>query len=104
MVAVKAHEADRLLAAPPDAMRLFLVYGSDQGAITERGGSWSGIAVKRGGGDVTTRSAPTSCPRDPGRVADEVHSASLFGGEPVVALRVTDGRHNVIGALQSVLC
>ena len=40
---------------------------------------------------------------DPGRIADEAFSASLFGGEPVIALRVLDGRHNVMGALQPVL-
>jgi DNA polymerase-3 subunit delta len=30
-------------------------------------------------------------------------SASLFGGEPVISVRVLDGRHNVIGAIQEVL-
>jgi DNA polymerase-3 subunit delta len=103
MVAVKAHEADRLLAAPPEAMRLFLVYGSDQGAITERARHLESVALHRGGGESVTRFASDEISVDPGRIVDEVYSASLFGGEPVVSLRVTDGRHNVIGALAPVL-
>ena len=103
MVAVKAHEADRFLAAPADALRLFLVYGTDQGAITERARHLERLALMRGGGEAVTRIGSDALSADPGRVADEVQSASLFGGEPVVTLRVTDGRHNVIGALESVL-
>lgn len=38
-----------------------------------------------------------------GAISDEARSASLFGGEPVISLRVTDGRHNVIGALRDLL-
>jgi DNA polymerase-3 subunit delta len=103
MVAVKAHEADRFLAAPPDALRLFLVYGSDQGAITERARRLESLALQRGGADTVMRIASDELSAYPGRVADEMQSDSLFGGEPVVTLRVTDGRHNVIGALQPVL-
>lgn len=103
MVAVKAHEADRFLASPPDAIRLFLVYGSDQGAITERARHLEKLALARGLGESVTRVGSDELSSDPGRIADEVFSASLFGGEPVVTLRVTDGRHNVIGSLQPVL-
>jgi DNA polymerase-3 subunit delta len=103
MVAVKAHEADRFLAAPPETLRLFLVYGSDQGAITERARHLEQLALHRGGGDSVTRIGSDELSASPGRIADEVQSASLFGGEPVVTLRVSDGRHNVIGALQPVL-
>ena len=103
MVAVKAHEADRFLAAPPENLRLFLVYGSDQGAITERARHLERLGLSRGGGDSVTRLASDEIAADPGRIADEAYSASLFGGEPVLALRVIDGRHNVIGALQPLL-
>ena len=85
------------------AIRLFLVYGSDAGAITERARTLERVALKRGGGDRCCASAPTSFPSNPGRIADEAYSASLFGGEPVIALRVLDGRHNVIGALAAAL-
>jgi DNA polymerase-3 subunit delta len=103
MVAVKAHEADSFLARPPEAIRLFLVYGSDQGAVTERARHLEQLALGRGGSDSVTRINSDELSSNPGRVADEVHSASLFGGEPVVTLRVTDGRLNVIGSVQSVI-
>jgi DNA polymerase-3 subunit delta len=60
------------------------------------------VAVLRGGGGVS-RFGSDEISRDPSRVSDEVFSAQLFGGEPVIAIRVLDGRHNVIGALQPVL-
>ena len=88
----------RFLAAPPEGIRLFLVYGSDPGAITERARQLEQIALKRGGGDAVLRFGSDELSADPGRIADEAYSASLFGGEPVIALRVLDGRHNVIGA------
>ncbi len=103
MVAVKAHEADRFLASPPEAIRLFLVYGSDQGAITERARHVERLALTRGGGESVTRIGSDELSSNPGCIADEVYSASLFGGEPVVTLRVTDGRHNVMGSLQPIV-
>ncbi len=100
MAAVRAHDADRYLASPPEGVRLFLVYGSDAGAITERARHVERVALKRGGGDQVLRIGSDELSSDPGRVVDEALSASLFGGEPVIALRVLDGRHNVIGSLQ----
>jgi DNA polymerase-3 subunit delta len=103
MVALKAHDADRTLAAPPDGIRLFLVYGNDPGGITERARLVERIALQRGRGDAVLRFGSDEISADPGRIADEAFSASLFGGEPVISLRVIDGRHNVIGALQPLL-
>lgn len=100
MVALKAHEANRFLKSPPESVRMFLVYGSDSGAITERARSLEQLALKRGRGEAVLRIGSDELSIEPGRVADEANSASLFGGEPVIALRVLDGRHNVIGALQ----
>jgi DNA polymerase-3 subunit delta len=102
MVAVKAHEADRYLASPPASVRMFLLYGSDPGAITERARLLERIALQRGGGDTVFRLGSDEIASDPGRIADEAYGASLFGGEPVIAVRVFDARHNVIGALQTL--
>ncbi len=100
MVAVKAHEADRYAASPPERIRLFLVYGNDSGAVTERARKLEQLALTRGAGESVLRFGSDELSSNPGRVVDEATSASLFGGEPVIALRVLDGRHNVIGALQ----
>ena len=103
MAALKAHEVDRFLAKPPENIRLFLIYGSDSGAITERARALEQLALKRGRGETVLRVGSDELSAEPGRLADEANSASLFGGEPVISLRVLDGRHNVIGALQPVL-
>jgi len=102
MVAVRPQEAERFAAAPPPGLRLFLVYGSDPGGVTERARALERVALQRGGGDAPIRIGSDELGGRPGGVAEELNSASLFGGEPVVALRVLDGRHNVMGAVQPV--
>src|SRR3954462_10768662 len=103
MVAVKAHEVERFLKKPAEGVRLFLLYGSDSGAITERARALEQFALRHGKGEAVLRVGSDELSAEPGRVADEANSASLFGGEAVISLRVLDGRHNVIGALQSLL-
>ena len=103
MVALKGNDAEAFLAAPTAGVRLFLVHGSDQGAITERARQLEKIALTRGRGEFVLRLGSDELAADPWRVADEAFSASLFGGEPVISLRILDGRHNVIGALQPLL-
>jgi DNA polymerase-3 subunit delta len=103
MVTLKVERAEAFVAAPPEGVRLFLVYGSDQGAITERVRLLEQHALRRGRGDSVLRIGSDELSADPGRIVDEARSASLFGGEPVVALRVLDGRHNVIGAVTPLI-
>ncbi len=102
MATVRSHDADRYLASPPGGMRLFLIHGTDAGAITERARVVERIALMRGGGDEVLRIGSDELSSNPGRIVDEAYAASLFGGEPVIALRVLDGRHNVIGALEQL--
>jgi len=102
MVAVRSHDADRYVASPPESIRLFLVHGSDSGAITERSRHLERMALQRGGGDEVMRIGSDELSSDPGRVVDEAYAASLFGGEPVISLRILDGRHNVIGAVEQL--
>jgi DNA polymerase-3 subunit delta len=80
-------------------MRLFLVYGDDAGGVTERARALERMALQRGGGDEVLRLGSDELSADPGKVLDEAYAASLFGGEPVISLRVLDGRHNVAGAV-----
>jgi DNA polymerase-3 subunit delta len=103
MVAVSKRDAEACVAAPPEGIRLFLVYGSDAGAITERARRLERAALQRGRGETVLRFGSDEISADPGRITDEAYAASLFGGEPVISLRVLDGRHNVIGALQPLI-
>ena len=103
MAVIKDDSADRFVASPPDGIRLFLVHGPDAGGVTERARALERVALSRGRGDVVQRFASDMISSEPGRIAEEAYSASLFGGEPVVALRITDGRHNAIGAVKPLL-
>ena len=102
MVAVRG-DADRYLAGPPEGIRSFLIHGSDTGAITERARLVERVALQRGGADVVLRFASDIIAENPGLIIDEARAGSLFGGEPVISLRVLDGRHNVLGALHDLL-
>lgn len=103
MVAVRPADAERVLASPPAECRVFLIYGSDSGAVTERARTVEAVALKRGGGDRVLRLASDELSASPGIIAEECYGASLFGGEPVVSLRILDGRHAVLPALQPLL-
>lgn len=103
MVAINRANAEAFVADPPSGLRLFLLYGSDAGAITERARRIEAIALKRGGGDVALRLGSDELSGSPGRIADEAYATSMFGGEPVISLRILDGRHNVAGAVAPLL-
>lgn len=103
MVAVRPADAERILASPPAEYRVFLAFGSDSGAVTERARMVERVALKRGGGDRVLRLASDELSASPGIIADECFGGSLFGGEPVVSLRVLDGRHAVLPAIEPVL-
>jgi DNA polymerase-3 subunit delta len=103
MASVDSRSADSFVGSPPDGVRLFLFHGSDAGAVTERARRVERIALERGRGDTVLRFGSDEISSDPGRIVDEAYAASLFGGEPVIALRVLDGRHNVLGAVEPLL-
>jgi DNA polymerase-3 subunit delta len=99
MTSVRAADGDAYVANPPKGVRLFLLHGNDPGGITERARQLERMALMRGGGDRVLRLGSDELSADPGKVLDEAYSASLFGGEPVISLRVLDGRHNVEDAV-----
>jgi len=104
MVAVRGPDAERFVADPPSALRLFLVYGPDQGSAAERARRLEKVAEKRARGGVrAVHLAAEEVASDPLRLADEIFGPSLFGGEPLVRLRVFDLRHNILPALQPLL-
>ena len=104
MVAIKAAGVARFVADPPKNMRLFLVFGRDTGAVTERARQLEALARNRdpAGGSVV-RYSSDEVAGNPGLLSDEINAASLFGGEPVITLRIADGRHNVMAGLAPLL-
>lgn len=102
MVAVKAHEADRALAALDASIRLVLFYGPDHGLVAERAAALAARSVsdpgdpfqmvRLDGGDVAG---------DPLRLADEANTIGLFGGKRVI--RVSATSRPLTAALEPVL-
>ncbi|MBZ8135063.1 DNA polymerase III subunit delta [Afifella sp. IM 167] len=101
MVAVRAGGVSAFVAAPPESIRLFLVYGPDQGAVTERAETLASVLSSRHAGGVTlVRIGSDELSGDPGRISDEANADLLFGGPPLIRLKVVDGRHNVANAVR----
>jgi DNA polymerase-3 subunit delta len=104
MVAIKAAGVASFIADPPRNIRLFLVFGRDAGAVTERARQLAALASSRDpAGGLELHYGSEEVAGNPGLLCDEINAASLFGGEPVITLRITDGRHNVMAGLAPLL-
>lgn len=87
MAAIKAHEADRVLAKPDPRISIFLLYGPDHGLIGER-------AEHISKSTVSDTSDPFQLVRldgallnaDPLRLVDEANTIGLFGGRRTIWL------------------
>jgi DNA polymerase-3 subunit delta len=100
MTALRAAEADRVLARPESAPRVILLYGPDPGGVTERAVL---VTEKLVGADpfAVVRLDADEMGSEPGRLADEVFGGSLFAGRRVVRLRA--GSRNVAPAVAPIL-
>jgi DNA polymerase-3 subunit delta len=102
MVAVKSRDAERFVAAPPEAVFLFLVFGADAGMVRERA---LAIVGKR----VDDRRDPfqfvemsgDAVSADPLALLDEANTTPLFGGRR--AILVETGAKSVIPAITSLI-
>src|SRR5690606_30017510 len=90
MATIKAHEADRTLARPDPAWRLFLFYGPDAGLVSERAAALARTSVddpqdafqlvRMSGDDIAA---------DPLKLVDEANTIGLFGGRRAIRVSVT---------------
>jgi DNA polymerase III subunit delta len=85
---VKAHEAERFVAKPPDKMIAVLVFGPDQGLVRERAEMLAKTIVP----DLNdafrvSELDDAALSGDPARLADEAASISMLGGRRVVRVR-----------------
>ncbi|WP_084174972.1 DNA polymerase III subunit delta [Afifella pfennigii] len=104
MVAIRPASVSGFLAAPPAELRLFLVYGSDQGAVSERAAALStALSAREPQGTTLIRIGSDELAGDPGRIADESNADLLFGGPPLIRLKLLDARHNAVGALRPLI-
>ena len=87
MVAPSAASAAKFLSAPPGAVRGFLFYGSDAMQIAARAEALArALAAKAGPDAEIIRLHDADLATDPGRIAVELSTGSLFGGTKIVWL------------------
>jgi DNA polymerase III subunit delta len=87
MVAPSPASAPKWLAAPPPGVRGFLFYGSDSFQIAARADAIVRVLAGKIGPDAEIiRLHESDLAADPGRVAIELSTGSLFGGTKIVWL------------------
>lgn len=84
---LKAHEVDRFLSRPNKDAPIILLYGPDEGLVSER----ADILAKTTGVDLKDpfsliRLSSDDVAADKSRLADEAHTISMFGGERLIRI------------------
>jgi DNA polymerase-3 subunit delta len=101
MVQIKSAEADRFLARPDPKIRVVLIYGEDEGLVSERAERF----MRAVAGDdplARVRIEIETLSDDPGRLADEANAVPMFGGLRAIALRVS-GNRRIEASIEAVL-
>ncbi len=92
MVALKAQEADRVIAAPPASVSLWLVYGPDSGLVAERAARLAAAYADPADPFSLIRLDAAALASDPSRLADEAYAISMFGGRRAIMVRDAGSR------------
>lgn len=102
MVAIKAHEAERILARLDPAWRLVLIYGPDAGLVSERAGTLARASVDDASDAFQLiRMDGDAVAADPLKLADEANTIGLFGGRR--AIRVSPTSKPLLAAVEPLL-
>jgi DNA polymerase-3 subunit delta len=103
MVQIKPADADRYLSRPDPAVRLVLIYGSDEGLVAERASRFAEAVVGQAADPFAhLRLDAADVADDPARLADEAHAVPLFGGHRVISVRVA-GNRSIQPAIDMIL-
>lgn len=91
MVAIKSHQTDRMVSDPQKNMLAYLIYGTDEGRISENAArlakNWS---AKFGENGDIIRIDERSMADNPDMLAIEIRSVSMFGGYNVVRVNLSN--------------
>jgi DNA polymerase-3 subunit delta len=102
MAAVRNHEADHFVAAPPSDLAVFLVYGSDAGLVSERAQRLIKASVDDPADPFQLiRLDGDAVAADPLRLLDEASTIPLFGGRRAIV--VEPGTKSYVAALEPLL-
>jgi DNA polymerase-3 subunit delta len=90
MVAIKSHQADQFIKDPKKSTIAYLIYGTDEGRISETAAllakNWS---AKFGEGGELIQIDEKSLAENPDLLAIEVRSVSMFGGYSVLRVALS---------------
>ncbi len=102
MVAIKSHLADKYIKEPPQTLLACLIYGTDEGRISENASvlarNWS---EKYGDGGEIIRIDERALSENPDIVSIELRSTPMFGGRSVI--RLTAGNRIKPGYISELL-
>jgi DNA polymerase-3 subunit delta len=102
MAALKAHEVDAFVRNADARFRLVLVYGPDQGLVSERADALAKAHLKGSDDPLSLlRMDGDALASDPSRLAEEAYAIGLFGGGRVIRLRAAT--RPIVIALEPVL-
>ncbi len=100
---IKPADADRFLSRPDPAVRVILIYGSDDGLVAERVERFAAAVIGKADDPFArVRLESSAIADDPARLADEAHSVPLFGGQRVMVVRLS-GPRPIQAAVEALL-
>jgi DNA polymerase-3 subunit delta len=103
VVQIKPAEADRFLARPDPAVRVILIFGNDEGLVTERAARFAAAVLGESHDPFArVRLDAATIADDPGRLADEANAVPLFGGQRVITVGLS-GARSIQPAVEALL-
>ncbi len=100
---IKPADADRFLSRPDPAIRVILIYGSDEGLVAERAQRFAEAVIGKSDDPFArVRMESSAIADDPARLADEAHAVPLFGGQRIILVRLS-GPRPIQSAVEMVL-
>jgi DNA polymerase-3 subunit delta len=101
MVQIKTADGDRFLAKPDPDLRVVLIYGNDEGRVSERAEAFARVVA---GDDplARVRIEMDAIADDPGLLVDEANAVPMFGGTRAISIRVA-GSRRIENAVEAVL-
>ena len=102
MAAVRSHEADAFVSRPPGHARIFLLYGPDAGAVSERAATLTRYFSSQPGDEFNVvRLDAEALAKDPQLLVDEAQTVGLFGGKRCI--RIDSRPKSINPAIELVL-
>lgn len=103
MVAVRAQDADRVVARPPADVAFYLVFGPDVGLVAERARAIAGAFCDMSDPFALVRIEGSELTANPTRLADEAYAVSMFSSRRAILLRDAGGRSDLSGRFKALL-